>query len=87
MTYNRGYFVTVLRSIDLFVACLIWKDYDITISSFTGLEMRKAYPRRWARALNWFLDKLETNHCELAIEADITRASKSLQILTGAVQP
>lgn len=85
--YNRSYVFIVLRAVDLFVACLIWRDYDVTISSFTGLEMRKPKPRWWAKALNWFLNKCEKNHCELAIAADIERANTSLAILKGEQQP
>ncbi len=85
VTYNRSYFATVLRAIDMFVAVLITKDYDITISSYTGLAMRRASPPRWARALNWFLNKCEKNHCELAILADIKRAQLSLDMLAPPV--
>lgn len=87
MSYNRSYWLTFWRSVDLFFACLIFRDYDITISSFTGLEMRKASPRWWARVLNWFLNRIQKGHCEIAIAADTERAQESLKILTGVVQP
>lgn len=79
--YSRGYVVLFLRMIDIAVQTLVWRDYDITISAQCGLEMRKAQPARWARALNWFLNLCESNHCELAIAADRERARAALDIL------
>lgn len=79
--YSQGYAVVILRSIDLFVAGIIWRDYDITISAHCGLELRKPSPRLWARLLGAVLNKIQTNHCELAIAADKERAQGALSIL------
>ena len=81
MTYNKGYVVLIARTIDILTCTWIWRDYDVTISSMTGLEMRKLHPKRWARTLNAFLNWLEPGHCEGAIKADIERAKEALTIL------
>jgi hypothetical protein len=85
--YNRSYAVTVARAIDILAATLWRRDYDITISSLCGLELRKAAPARWARILGAFLNWLETNHCELAIKADLQRLAEAQAILTGMAKP
>ena len=79
--YNNAYFFVILRSADLFTAALIWRDYDITISSLCGLELRKPNPPRWARWLGRFLNTLQANHCELAIAADKLRLEQARAIL------
>jgi len=79
--YNQGYVVVVARCIDFLVAGVIWRDYGVTISSFTGLAMRRPAPPLWARMLGGFLNFLEPGHCELAIACDIERAQAALQIL------
>lgn len=83
--YNRGFGVVVARAIDILFAAVIWRDYDITISSLTGLELRKPNPRWWARALGWSLDHLSKGHCEGAIKADIFRAREALTLLQADV--
>jgi hypothetical protein len=77
---SQGYAVVVARCIDLLIAGWIWRDYGITISSMTGLATASS-PPLWARALNAFLNSLETGHCELAIACDIERAYAALGIL------
>ncbi len=42
-------------------------DPDETISSRAGKLQSK---RRWAKALCWFLNKLDTGHCKNSIEED-----------------
>lgn len=79
--FNRGYAVLLLRVLDVAVQTVIWRDYDITISAQCGLEIRKAKPAAWARVLNWFLNKCEANHCELAITCDRERAYAAIGIL------
>jgi hypothetical protein len=85
--FSRNYLIVFSRALDVLLCTWIWRDYDITISSMTGLEMRKAAPKWWARALNWFLNKLQAGHCEKAIVADTVRAQAALAILTGKVNP
>lgn len=79
--YNKGYVVTILRAVDIFFAALIWRDYGVTISAMTGLELRKPQPASWARILGGFLNWLSSGHCEGAIASDRLRAKQALNIL------
>ncbi len=87
MAFNNSYGVLLARTIDVLTCSWLWRDYDCTISSMTGLELRKAAPARWARVLGWCLNHIEANHCELAIQADIFRAHTALLVLTGVAKP
>lgn len=79
---SNTYVFKVLLAIDTFFASLIWRDSAITISSYTGLELRGAAPARWAVLLGAFLDWINPGHCEKAIAHDIARATTALAILT-----
>ena len=87
VAYSNVYIVVVARAIDIFFGTLFEREYGITISSYTRLEMLKPKPARWARILNAFLDFLEKNHCELARLCDIERADKAKAILQGQIAP
>jgi hypothetical protein len=87
MAFNNSYGVLFARTIDVLTCSWIWRDYDITISSMTGLELRKPSPALWARILGWCLNHIEPHHCELAIAADIERATNALLILRGKIGP
>lgn len=80
---TNTYVFKVLIAFDIFVCAIIWRDPDITISSMTGLELRRPTPRAWARILGWVLNHLEKGHCESAIAHDIGRAEGALKILSG----
>lgn len=80
-SYNKGYAVTILRALDLFVGTLIWRDYGVTISAMTGLELRKPEPAQWAKVLGGSLNWLSPGHCEGAIASDRLRAEQALKIL------
>jgi hypothetical protein len=78
----HGYVFKVLLYIDMFVAALIWRDSGVTISSYAGLALRQPTPPIWALILGrGILNKIQANHCELAIEHDIERAKEALVIL------
>lgn len=79
--YSNAYFLVIFRGIDILACTWIWRDYDITISSMTGLELRKPAPAWWARWLGRFLNTLQANHCELAIAADKLRIKQAQEIL------
>ena len=81
MSYNKGYVVTLARCIDILACGWIWRNYDVTVSSMCGLELRRPAPRWWARWLGGFLNWLQTGHCESAIEADTARAVDALVLL------
>ena len=78
----NGYVFKVLLYFDTFIAALIWRDSGVTISSYTGLALRRPTPPIWAIVLGrWVLNRLEANHCELAIAHDRQRAQEALEIL------
>lgn len=76
-----NYLMVLLRGIDILAATWIWRDYDLTISSLTGLELRKVSPRKWAVILGWVLNHIQKNHCELAIHSDLVRALTTIQMI------
>jgi hypothetical protein len=78
---NNTYTLVIARAIDIFACTLIWRRYDLTISSMCGLQLRLSKPALWARLLGGMLNALQTNHCELAIAADSQRAETTLQML------
>jgi hypothetical protein len=84
--YSKAYFLVLLRSVDILAATWIWRDYDITISSMCGLELRKRSlgepAKAWMCFLGECLNKLQANHCYLAIAADYARTSQAQAILT-----
>lgn len=74
-------------AVDILTASVVWSQYDVTISAQCGLEMRKApvLSNKWLCRLGWVLNKLQANHCELAIAADFQRACDAARYLTHAV--
>ena len=78
---SNTYFLVILRSVDILACSWIWRDYDITISSMCGLELRKAAPARWARWLGGVLNWLQKEHCEMAIASDMLRCMQALKVL------
>lgn len=81
MTYSNAYFQVLLRGVDILFCTWIWRNYDITISSMTGLELRKTTPALWAKLLGGLLNWIQSGHCELAIIADTTRIRQASIIL------
>lgn len=85
MAWSRYAYTRVLcTAVDVMCAWAIWREADITISAHCGLELRKARPARWARWMGYCLNRLQTDHCELAIAGDMRRAQDALRVLTGA---
>ena len=86
--YNNSYGVLVARTFDILLCSWVWRDYDLTISSMCGLELRKVAPAWWAVVLGrWILNHIETNHCELALKADEARALQALDIIRQVARP
>lgn len=81
MSAGANYAYKALLFIDLFCCALLFRDPDVTISSETGLAMLRADPPRWARMLNWCLNKIQPGHCQMAILADIERAQRAIAYL------
>lgn len=83
---TNAYTMVIARAVDIFFCSIIWRDYDITISSMCGLELRKgAQAKWWAKVLGGFLNWLQAGHCELAIQADITRIQAAAIILGATI--
>ena len=61
------YVWNILISIDQFFNTVLGGDPDETISSRAG---KKQGTQTWAKALCWFLNKIDTNHCKKSIEED-----------------
>lgn len=82
---KNGYIFKMLIAVDMFFASVIWRDSGITISSMTGLALHAKTPPLWAVVLGrWILNKIQPNHCELAITHDIVRARNALSVLNGS---
>lgn len=77
-TFTRKFAVAV----DILFATLLWSSYDVTISARAGIAVRaKAAKQPYSKLLvllAYVLNKVEANHVELAIEADIDRAMSAL---------
>lgn len=86
-TYSNSYVMVLARTVDILFCGWIWRDYDVTISSMCGLELRKPSPRLWARVLGGALNKLQRGHCEAAISADTHRAMDALLMLHTSDTP
>jgi hypothetical protein len=70
-------------ALDILTLSVTWKQYDVTISSWCGMEIRKGSAgNKFGRALGWCLNHLQANHCELAILADLERAQSAATYLT-----
>lgn len=79
---SGAYWFKFLIAIDMCAAALIFRDADVTISSLTGLALRKETPPIWAIVLGrWFLNRLQTDHCELAIVHDVLRLRAAERVL------
>lgn len=80
---NNTYAYLLARSLDILLAGWIWRTSGITISSQIGLELRKPFPARWAVSLGSLLNRIQPNHCELAIQEDLARAVETVSLLEG----
>ena len=81
---KSGSYVYILaRGIDVLCATWLWRDFDITISSFCGLELRKpqSQQRLYLRWLGLTLNWVQKGHCEAAIAGDRYRALAALDLL------
>lgn len=84
MSWSNTYTHTIAIGVDMLTASVLWNRSDVTVSSLCGLELLKPSGVWSLRALGRLLNKLQANHCELAIQADILRAQRALRLLTAS---
>lgn len=78
---NKTWVYKVLLAFDLFVCACIWRQDDVTISAEVGLAMQRAKPPLWAKVLNGILNRIQSGHPSMAIQADIDRAQAAIKYL------
>ena len=81
MPYRNTYAILLARTVDIMLSGWIWREYGVTISSMAGLELRKPQPARWARILGAILNRIQAGHCESAIQDDLYRARRVIDLL------
>lgn len=83
MAWSNTYTHTIAVAVDVFTASILWNSYDVTISSRCGLALRGVggHPE-WMKSLGRLLNKIQANHCELAIQADMQRAKNAIAYLS-----
>ena len=80
---DKTYVHHVMLYIDIFLCALLTNNPNMTLSARCGLNMRrKDAPKRWT-ILGATLNKIQNNHCELAITADLDRSLVATKILSG----
>lgn len=103
MAWDRTYSHNMLLALDMWGAAVFWNRPDITISSMCGLVMLADQHAEWRpnveglklyrwqiavlRFLGPILNRIQANHCQLAIYADIQRAQQLMSTLTLSIQP
>jgi hypothetical protein len=70
----------VAVSFDMFVNVLTLGMLDMTISTRAGIAA--AQGKIWGKLLSKFLNIFETDHCQKALHADLTRAENLIKVLT-----
>lgn len=61
-------------AVDMFFGSLTEEIYGITISSWCGIQLRLgAKGNTFGKLLGTILNHIQTNHCEIAIAADLER--------------
>ena len=69
----------IALAFDVFCNVLTGGSTDMTISARAGCAAING--EKWGIYLSWFLDKLEKNHCKMAIVNDINRAKAVIEKL------
>lgn len=82
MSWSNTYSHTLAIAVDMATASVFWNKEDITVSSLCGLALRANRSTSFPGRLGAILNKIQTNHCELAIQADLTRAQAIITLLS-----
>lgn len=84
MAWSNTFTGILAMSADIATASVCWKHEDVTVSSLAGLQLRKPGGIWSLRVLGRVLNRIQKNHCELAIASDIARAKRALVLLGDA---
>jgi hypothetical protein len=82
MSWSNTYSHTLAIAIDILTASIFWNVEDVTVSSLCGLALRSGRSSSFLGRLGRVLNRIQSNHCELAIAADLARAEACRTLLT-----
>lgn len=75
--------INLARAVDVMFASWFWRKDDVTISALCGMTLRKdPKVRNFNGYLGRLLNRIQANHCELAIADDRARAEAVLKVLS-----
>lgn len=83
MTWSNTYSHTLAISVDIFTASVFWNTENVTVSSLAGLALRRGETTTFLARLGKVLNKIQPNHCELAIASDLNRQVTATALLTS----
>lgn len=85
MSWDKTYSFTLAIAADVLTASILWNRRDVTVSSLCGLQLRRIANQEggiWILVqLGRLLNKIQANHCELAIQGDLAEARETIQFL------
>lgn len=83
MAWSNTYSHTLVIAVDIFTASTFWNTEDVTVSSLSGLALRKGEINTFLAHLGNLLNKIQNDHCELAIAADLSRCAQASALLNS----
>ena len=83
MSWSNTYSHTLAIAVDMLTASIFWNDEDVTVSSLCGVALRKGQTTTFLARLGKILNKIQANHCEMAITADKARAAQTITFLSS----
>lgn len=81
--WSNTYSHTLTIAADIFTASIFWNTEDVTVSSLCGLALRRGETTTFLARLGTLLNKIQTDHCELAIAADLSRSTQASALLNS----
>jgi hypothetical protein len=83
VAWSNTYSHTLAIAVDIFTASTFWNTEGITVSSLCGLALRRGETRTFLARLGYLLNKIQINHCELAIASDLSRSAQASALLNS----
>lgn len=83
MAWSNTYSHTLAIAVDILTASVFWNVEDVCVSSLAGLSLRKRETNTFLARLGALLSKIEANHCELSIAADLDRMVEGTTLLNS----